>query len=46
MVDPSNGTSAGVSDSPFVNKGERKFTPPGENGDGDSDWVLVLTTLG
>jgi hypothetical protein len=22
----------------------RRFTPPGNNGDGDGDWVLVLET--
>ena len=28
--------------SPFANVGTRAFTPPGKNGDGDDDWVLVL----
>ena len=23
--------------------GTRRFSPPGKNGDGDPDWVLVLT---
>ena len=41
--DPTNGTSVAVSGSPFPNRGLRQFSPPGENGDGDGDWVLVLT---
>jgi hypothetical protein len=27
---------------PFVNSGSRQFIPPGKNGDGDTDWLLVL----
>ena len=42
--DPTNGTSAAISGSPFLNRGAKQFRPPGENGDGDGDWVLVLTT--
>jgi hypothetical protein len=41
--DPATGTTAAISGSPFPNTGSKEFTPPGENGDGDSDWVLVLT---
>jgi hypothetical protein len=41
---PSNGTYSAVSGSPFPNSGTQPFTPPGENNDGDSDWVLVLET--
>jgi hypothetical protein len=33
-----------VEGSPLANPGERKFRPPGKNGDGDGDWVLVLET--
>jgi hypothetical protein len=40
--DPTTGTSRAVSGSPLVNRGRREFTPPGENRDGDDDWVLVL----
>jgi hypothetical protein len=38
--DPSN---AGFTDiGSFPNSGTQDFTPPGNNGDGDSDWVLLL----
>jgi hypothetical protein len=40
--DPSRGTYAAVAGSPLANSDMRKFTPPGKNGDGDGDWVLVL----
>jgi hypothetical protein len=42
--DPSRGTYTAVDGSPLENTGKRKFTPPGNNGDGDGDWVLVLET--
>ncbi len=42
--DPSRGTYTAVEGSPLPNSGERAFTPPGNNGDGDGDWVLVLET--
>jgi hypothetical protein len=42
--DPSRGTCAPVAGSPLPNTGQRRFTPPGKNGDGDGDWVLVLET--
>ena len=42
--DPSRGTYTTVEGSPLANKGKHKFTPPGKNGDGDGDWVLVLET--
>jgi hypothetical protein len=42
--DPTDGTSVALSGSPFANRGARQFTSPGTNHDGDSDWVLVLTT--
>jgi hypothetical protein len=40
--DPSNGTYTTITGSPFANTGTRQFTPPGNNNDGDGDWVLVL----
>jgi hypothetical protein len=40
--DPTAGTYFTVSGSPFANTGTRNFTSPGNNSDGDSDWVLVL----
>jgi hypothetical protein len=42
--DPSRGTYTAVKGSPLKNAGEHAFTPPGKNGDGDEDWVLVLET--
>jgi hypothetical protein len=39
--DPTDGTYHAVAGGPFRNVGERKFTPPGKNHDGDDDWVLV-----
>jgi len=42
--DPSRGTYAEIKGSPLPNTGKRDFTPPGNNGDGDGDWVLVLET--
>ena len=40
--DPSNGAYTSIAGSPFANKGTQQFTPPGNNHDGESDWVLVL----
>jgi len=31
-----------IEGSPFANAGKRNFIPPGNNSDGDGDWVLVL----
>jgi hypothetical protein len=42
FYDPSNGTYAAALGSPIPNTGSHMFTPPGPNGDGDGDWVLVL----
>jgi hypothetical protein len=42
FYDPSNGTYSPVAGSPLPNTGAHTFTPPGTNGDGDGDWVLVL----
>ena len=40
--DPTNGAYAIIPGGPFANTGTRQFTPPGNNHDGDSDWVLLL----
>jgi hypothetical protein len=40
--DPTNGKYTPASDSLFDNAGSRQFTPPGRNGAGDADWVLVI----
>ncbi|HMD31912.1 MAG TPA: putative collagen-binding domain-containing protein, partial [Candidatus Acidoferrales bacterium] len=40
--DPSNGVYTPISGSPFANSGTRQFTTPGNNHDGNADWVLVL----
>lgn len=40
--DPSRGVYTPIVGSPFPNAGTRDFTPPGNNGDGDGDWALVL----
>jgi hypothetical protein len=40
--DPSRGVYVPIEGSPLPNTGTRAFTPPGNNGDGDGDWVLVL----
>jgi len=40
--DPTNGTYRTIPGGPFANAGTRQFTPPGNNSDGDSDWVLLL----
>jgi Putative collagen-binding domain of a collagenase len=42
LYDPTRGTYRRVAGSPFDNAGTREFSPPGKNGDGDTDWVLVL----
>jgi hypothetical protein len=42
--DPSRGTYKIIEGSPLKNAGQQKFTPPGNNADGDGDWVLVLET--
>jgi hypothetical protein len=40
--DPSNGAYTTISGSPFLNSGTQDFSTPGNNHDGDPDWVLVL----
>jgi hypothetical protein len=42
--DPSNGTYQTITGSPFNNAGTYNFTLPGNNHDGDPDWLLVLQT--
>jgi hypothetical protein len=43
--DPSRGTYTAIEGSPLRNSGELEFKPPGNNADGDGDWVLVLETV-
>jgi hypothetical protein len=43
--DPTNGTYVAADGSPFVNAGDRRFTPPGNNSAGDGDWILVLEAI-
>jgi len=43
--DPTNGAYTAISGGPFANTGTRQFTPPGDNHDGDSDWVLLLAAV-
>jgi hypothetical protein len=38
--DPSNATFTAIGS--FADSGTQDFTPPGNNGDGDGDWVLLL----
>jgi hypothetical protein len=42
--DPSNGNYSAIGT--YGNSGSQQFTPPAGHGDGFSDWVLVLTTIG
>ena len=42
--DPSRGTYSAAADAPVPTKDKQSFTPPGNNADGDGDWVLVLET--
>ena len=41
--DPSNGAYSAISGSPFPNSGTQEFITPGNNHDGDPDWVLVMS---
>lgn len=43
--DPSAGTYATISGSPFANSGTQDFTPDGNNAAGDGDWVLLLESV-
>jgi hypothetical protein len=40
--DPAKGVYTTIPGGPFENTGTRQFTPPGNNQDGNSDWVLLL----
>jgi hypothetical protein len=40
--DPSNGTFTAINGSPFSNTGTHNFAMPGNNADGNPDWVLLL----
>jgi hypothetical protein len=40
--DPSRGVYRAIAGSPFANAGTKTFTPPGTNGDGDGDWLLIV----
>jgi hypothetical protein len=40
--DPANGTFTEIGDGPLDNSGELDLSTPGDNADGDDDWVLVL----
>jgi hypothetical protein len=42
--DPSSGAYLAIDGSPLPNTGEHNFIPPGNNADGDGDWVLILET--
>ena len=44
--DPASGTSVTIAGSPFNNKNSHMFTPPGKNGSGQNDWVLMLAASG
>jgi hypothetical protein len=43
--DPASGSFASIAGSPFNNTGSHQFQTPGNNADGDEDWVLVLEVL-
>lgn len=42
--DPAHGAYQPAADAPLPTSGKRSFTPPGNNADGDGDWVLVIET--
>jgi hypothetical protein len=44
--DPTSGTYKNVPGGPFANTGTKRFAPPGNNHDGDGDWVLLLEASG
>jgi Protein of unknown function (DUF4038)/Putative collagen-binding domain of a collagenase len=43
--DPATGTFTPADGSPFADSGTLSFTHRGRNGDGEEDWVLVLTSV-
>jgi hypothetical protein len=44
--DPTNGTYKNIPGGAFANTGTKRFAPPGNNHDGDGDWVLLLEASG
>jgi hypothetical protein len=44
--DPSNGAWVAIAGSPFQNSGTQNFTTPGNNHDGNPDWVLSIDVPG
>ncbi len=42
--DPVNGQYKAISGSPFANSGSRQFATPGNNSEGDPDWLLIIET--
>ena len=42
FFDPALGVFTEIDGSPFANSGSREIAPPGLNGDGSDDWLLVL----
>jgi hypothetical protein len=44
--DPTNGKYTVISSGPLLNTGVRYFSPPGNNHDGDGDWILLLDASG
>ena len=44
--DPTNGAFTTIPGGLLTNTGTRQFTPPGNNHDGDSDWILLLEASG
>jgi hypothetical protein len=43
--DPTNNTYRSIAGSPFQNSGSVQFNHPGNNGDGFTDWILVLESV-
>jgi hypothetical protein len=41
--DPSRNTYTEIAGAPFANTGTRTFRPASNNGDGNGDWVLILS---
>ena len=44
--DPTNGAYTKVPGGPIANTGTRQFTPPGNNHEGNGDWVFLLKASG
>ncbi len=42
--DPTNSQYRAITGSPFPNSGSRQFATPGNNADGNPDWILVIET--